>query len=290
MQCLEVWGGSEAVETGLSVPGIDAWVSSTPYHGDVDGGDVYYLSMCEAGRISRFALADVSGHGTTAGELGQLLRKLMRKHIRTLDQTIFARTLNNRFAHLAREGRFATAILATYFAPTDHLIVCNLGHPRPLWYRSATATWELLDHVASEPTAAIRNLPLGIIEGVQYMQFSIKLGQHDRVLLFTDSLIDARNPEGRILGEEGLLSLVRGLPTGSPSEMGRSIPKSVTAYRGASTSDDDETLLVLHHNGTNPPLQSLAKNCASWLACWGLIFGTEWSGARRSCDATVLAT
>lgn len=30
LQCLEVWGGSEAVVTGLSLPGIDAWVSSSP--------------------------------------------------------------------------------------------------------------------------------------------------------------------------------------------------------------------------------------------------------------------
>ena len=259
MQCLEIWGGNEAVEASLSIPGIDAWVSSTPYHGDTDGGDVRYVSMCGAGRISRFALADVSGHGTTVGELGQFLRKLMRKHIRTLDQTVFARTLNDEFAHLAKDGHFATAVLATYFAPTDHLIICNLGHPRPLWYRSDTATWTVVDHVVSEPVPAIHNLPLGIIEGTQYMQFAIKLGERDMVLLFTDALIEARNPRGEMLGEEGLLALIRQLPAGSPSEMGKNILASVAAYRGTLPPNDDQTLLVLHHNATNPPPQSLGE-------------------------------
>lgn len=259
MQCLEIWGGNKAVEASLSIPGIDAWVSSTPYHGDTDGGDVRYVSMCGAGRISRFALADVSGHGTTVGELGQLLRKLMRKHIRTLDQTVFARTLNDGFAHLAEEGRFATAVLATYFAPTDHLIICNLGHPRPLWYRSDTATWTVVDHVVSQPVPAIHNLPLGIIEGTQYMQFAIGLGERDIVLLFTDALIEACNPEGRMLGENGLLALIRQLPAGSPSEMGKSILASVATYRGTLPPNDDQTLLVLHHNATNPPPQSLGE-------------------------------
>jgi hypothetical protein len=259
MQCLEVWGGNKAVETSLSVPGIDAWVSSIPYQGDADGGDVHYLSMCGAGRISRFTVADVAGHGTSAGELGQLLRKLMRKHIRTLDQTVFARTLNDGFSHLAKDGHFATAVLATYFAPTDHLIICNLGHPRPLWYRSETATWVALDHVFSEPLPELHNLPLGIIEGTQYMQFAVKLGEHDMVLLFTDSLIEACNPEGRMLNEAGLLALVQRLPAGSPATIGRSILESVAAYRGARPPNDDETLLVLHHNAMNPPAQSLGE-------------------------------
>jgi len=259
VQCLEVWGGNQAVDTSISVPGIDAWVSCTPYRGDADGGDVYYLSMCGAGRISRFVLADVCGHGTAAAKLGQLLRKLMRKHIRTLDQTVFARALNRGFSHLSRYGHFATAVLATYFAPTNHLVTCNLGHPRPLWYRSATATWDVLDYAASDPTAAIRNLPLGIIEGTQYRQFAVQLGERDLVLLFTDALIEARNPEGRMLGEDGLLALVQRLPEDPPETIGRSIVASVAAYRGGLPPNDDETLLVLHHNATNPPRQSLGE-------------------------------
>lgn len=63
MQCMEVWGGNTAIDSGLSVPGIDAWIHSQPSRGQRSGGDIYYASMCGAGRIGRFVLADVSGHG-----------------------------------------------------------------------------------------------------------------------------------------------------------------------------------------------------------------------------------
>ena len=38
MTCMEVWGGNRAIKRGISVPGIDAWLSSSPYDGDRCGG------------------------------------------------------------------------------------------------------------------------------------------------------------------------------------------------------------------------------------------------------------
>ncbi len=34
MRCMEIWGGNRAVDSAVSVPGIDAWVFSQPYAGD----------------------------------------------------------------------------------------------------------------------------------------------------------------------------------------------------------------------------------------------------------------
>ena len=155
LQCMEIWGGNEAIDNAISVPGIDAWVVSEVYHGDARGGDVHYISMCGAGRITRFMLADVAGHGEGVGELGRSLRKLMRRNINTLNQVRFARALNKQFASAGRVGQFATALLTTYFAPTDHLVICNAGHPRPLWYRAQTRQWHLLDGEADAPPAPL---------------------------------------------------------------------------------------------------------------------------------------
>ncbi len=77
---------------------------------------------------------------------------LMRRHINTANQTRFAVDLNRAFSNLDLDGRFATAVLATYFAPTDHLIICNAGHPRPLLYRAAGNTWDLLDAKTPGPS------------------------------------------------------------------------------------------------------------------------------------------
>src|SRR5688500_12623820 len=42
MQCMEVWGGNQAVETSVTMAGLDAWVYSRPYGGDAaGGGDVH---------------------------------------------------------------------------------------------------------------------------------------------------------------------------------------------------------------------------------------------------------
>lgn len=275
LQCLEVWGGNKAVHTSVTLPGIDAWVQSTPHGGNPDGGDVHYVSMCGAGRISRFAVADISGHGNAAGALGGRLRKLMRKHIRTPDQTVFARAINSEFSKMAQGGQFATALLTTYFAPTDHLIVCSLGHPWPLWYHAASSTWALLDQELGERVTDVRNLPLGIIAETEYVQFAVSLGEHDFVVLYTDSLTDARKPNGTMLGVNGLLALVQHLPLSSPAEMGHNILAAVAQYRSGGPSDDDETILVLHHNAANPPKQSISEKLKVMARMLGLSLGGD---------------
>src|SRR6187402_1776010 len=68
MQCMEVWGGNQAFDSSLALPGLDAWVYSRPYGQSAIGGDVYYVSSCATGRIMRLLLADVSGHGAVVSE------------------------------------------------------------------------------------------------------------------------------------------------------------------------------------------------------------------------------
>ncbi|MCA1686587.1 MAG: hypothetical protein LC745_11560, partial [Planctomycetia bacterium] len=78
MHCMEIRGGSQAVEEAVTTPGIDAWVFSHPHEGADSGGDVHYLSLCGGGVITRLILADVSGHGAAVAEISKSLRALMR--------------------------------------------------------------------------------------------------------------------------------------------------------------------------------------------------------------------
>lgn len=287
LHCMEIWGGNEATDTALSVPGLDVWVSSTPYAGDAQGGDIHYLSMCGSGRITRFALADVAGHGDVVADLAAALRRLMRKHINTLDQTRFARDLNREFAELSASGRFATALLTTYFAPTDQLILVNAGHPRPLWYDASAGQWHVLDEAqrdeldsgaeqADEADARywgkpVSNLPLGVIEPTEYVQFAVKLGPHDLVLAYTDSLVEARDPHGAMLGEAGLLAMVQTLDATRPATLAPALQLALTDYRGGQPPDDDQTLLLLHHNATEPPPLSMGQAVKSLAKMVGLL-------------------
>lgn len=267
MQCMEVWGGNESFDNAVSMPGLDAWVYSRPYKDDEGGGDVHYVSSCATGRVTRILVADVSGHGHAVAEIARSLRSLMRRYVNYLDQSRFVRSMNLEFAALAEMGNFATAVVATYWCPTGHLVTCNAGHPRPLLYRAAAGTWQLLHSppqppqststpkkpVPADPPASPTNLPLGVAEPTGYDQFSLRLAPGDLVLLYTDSLTESRDTSGALLGEKGLLHLVEQLDASAPANF---IPNLVARLRdraGGAEPDDDVTILLLRHNRTQPP-------------------------------------
>jgi len=181
----------------------------------------------------------------------------MRKYINTVKQARFARKLNEEFGRLAEGGTYATALLATYYAPTDHLAVCNAGHPPPLWYRVSTGAWQYLKPETA--VSGVSNLPFGISEPTSYLQFAVPLAKGDVVVLYSDSLWDAVDDLGRPLGADGLLRLVKGIDTTEPDRFVRRLLEAVDAYSGGRTDEDDATLLVLHHNGERPPRQSLGQ-------------------------------
>jgi sigma-B regulation protein RsbU (phosphoserine phosphatase) len=266
LECLEIWGGVAAADEAASVHGLDLYVFSRPFRNGASGGDVYLVSTCGAGNIARIMLADVAGHGTAVSSLGRSLRRLMRKHIATADQTQLVRELNGEFTRRSKEGRFATAVLATYFAPTDHLIVVNAGHPPPLWYRADRGTWELLEsprpetHEISETICVgVANLPLGIIEPTPYGQFAVPLAPGDLVVFYTDALIETRDAEGELMGTSGLLEVVRSMDASAFETLSESIRNALDALRGGKAPDDDLTVLVLHHNAADPPRLSVGE-------------------------------
>ena len=177
------------------------------FEGAERGGDLHYVSLCGFGVVTRLVVADVSGHGAEAAEFSHALRELMRKNINTKSQTRLVRELNRQFGEEARLLRFATAVVATYLATRQTLTVCNAGHPRPLLYRAARREWCVLDN----DLAGTGNLPLGLDDETAYGQFTVRLAPGDFVLVYTDALTEAADGAGRMLGEDGLLSLARGL-------------------------------------------------------------------------------
>jgi phosphoserine phosphatase RsbU/P len=260
--CMEVWGGSHAFSSAVRVPGNNVHVSCTPFEHGETGGDIYYVSNCAAGLITRFVLADVAGHGEAVAHIARDLRRIMRRHINTANQTRFALELNAAFAALELNGRFATAVLATYFAPTDHLIVCNAGHPRPLIYHARTGEWGWLDSretgvlvTRQDPAGptGISNLPLGILDPTDYEQFAIHLDPGDLVVLYTDALIEAADASGRQLGEEGLLALAGSVPRSEHAQLPDAIRQGISAHTGGRRLEDDASLIVLQHTGEDPP-------------------------------------
>jgi len=251
MTCMEVWGGSQLTARGVEMGGLDAWVYSKPFGDAQRGGDVYYASSCATGRITRLLLADVSGHGISVASTAANLRTLMRRFVNRLDQTEFVRLLNQQFTALSETGTFATAVVATFFAPTRRMIVCNAGHPRPLLYQSAKKEWILLGD-GPEDDGAANNMPLGILDMTEYDQFDVELENGDCVLAYTDALIESRDADGKMLGEAGLLRIVRLVGDVEPKFLTKALLREISDRHPDNLTEDDVTVLLVRANGHKP--------------------------------------
>ncbi len=253
MQCMEVWGGNCEIDRSFEMPGLHTWVCSQPHGGSQGGGDVYYVSSCASGRITRLLLADVSGHGAAVSELALGLRGLMRKNVNVVKQTRFVEGMNQQFTRLSESGAFATALVATFFQPTNRMTLCNAGHPSPLRYSVETASWSRIesptfdDHVVS-------GTPLGVCAQAAYPQVETVLDAGDMVLLFSDALTESLDEKGAMLGEEGLLQLVSRLPAETPDLLIRRLVSQVKESSPNQQVGDDLTIVLIQATGTSTRL------------------------------------
>ncbi len=249
MQCMEVWGGSQLTSKGVELGGLDVWVYSKPYGEAQRGGDVYYVSSCATGRIARLLLADVSGHGQSVAATAADLRTLMRRFVNRLDQKEFVRLLNEQFTALSRHGSFATAIVATFFAPSRRLSLCNAGHPRSLLYRAEDRSWSFLGHDDAPEKSGPSNIPLGLFQVADYEQMDIELNPGDCIVSYTDALTESSDADGEMLGEEGLLRIVKLLGEVSAEKLIPALLQEISERYPENLSADDVTLLVARASG-----------------------------------------
>lgn len=245
LACLELRGGNRAAVYEADLPGLRAWVSCRPLHPAVRGGDLYYLSVCSQGAVSRITIADVAGHGETVGALAERLRDALREHADHWDQSALIRQLNDSFLKVAVGAKYATAFLLGHYAGTGELVFTNAGHLPPLWYRAALGEWSFLQE-ATPYSKEIADLPLGMIPGTAYTQTAVQLEADDLLVLYTDGVSESCDESGEQLGLDRLLEIARGLPSVSAAAAGEALLAALAAFRGSAPAEDDETVVVLH--------------------------------------------
>jgi phosphoserine phosphatase RsbU/P len=249
LQCLEIWGGNHRASHALELPGLTGWLHSEPTEQSIEGGDVHYVSVCSKGLLTRLALADVSGHGQSAGSVAVLLRSLIRKHIDTWDQSELMRELNSSLNSRVTHSQYASAILFAYYQPTRELVFTNAGHPPALWYHAGTKTWDWLESTTSL-SHVIEGLPLGLIDGTDYVQVAVRLEPDDVLILYTDGITEARNLDGKMLGRDGLLAIAKSLSIDKPAQMVERLIARLEESCGAKPAPDDRTFCVLRQTGS----------------------------------------
>lgn len=257
MQCMEVWGGNVRVEKHFQMPGLDVWISSQPLGEASAGGDVYYLSACASGRLTRILLADVSGHGELVARTAAGLCDLMRRNVNVISQRRFVADMNRQFSAVSAAGEFATAVVSSFFAPTHSLSLCNAGHPTPLLFRSTRREWTTLDVTPTAPDPADNptDLPLGIVDQAGYRELSLRLDKGDRVLCYTDAFSEARGADGGLLGVQGVLQIVASIGDAREHAFLSSLVDAIRSLHPENLSQDDATLVLFCANGTRTLLR-----------------------------------
>jgi serine phosphatase RsbU (regulator of sigma subunit) len=149
-------------------------------------------------------------------------------------------------------GRFATAQLVRLDSVSGELSWVNAGHPAPLWVRGD----QVLDTLRGPVTR-----PVGF-GGATPEVCRTQLAPGDRVLFFTDGVVEERLDGGEQFGEARLRELVarstaERLPT---AEAVRQLSHALMAARDGRTSDD-ASLVLLEWKGA-PDDDELAQNSA----------------------------
>ncbi len=245
LECAEIWAGSERTASLLELPGLAAWVYSTPSGPGEAGGDVHYLSVCPSCIVSRVALADVSGHGEAVRAIAEKLRELMRQYLTALEQGELMRDLNRAVQEL--DGvHYATMVAVGWHSRRGLLVLTNAGHPPPCVFRAADAEWSWLERRgAGDPERAPVGVPLGLLAGADYQRNVVKPRDGDLVVLYSDGVSEASNPAGDELGRDGLMNMVRGLDPRSAGAFGLELTRALSGFRGGRAPADDETIIVL---------------------------------------------
>ncbi len=163
------------------VPGVALAAHYVPAAHDVVGGDWYDLVLLPSGRIS-IVLGDVAGHGLSAAAITAQLRHGLRAYLLRDAGPRAALTALNRLVTALLPGELATAIVAELDPATGSLTFANAGHPPALL---------LTDH-SSRLLDDARGPALGLSDSVNYAQGHLTLVGADRLVLYSDGLIERR--------------------------------------------------------------------------------------------------
>jgi serine phosphatase RsbU (regulator of sigma subunit) len=125
------------------------------------------MTVCGEGAISRVVLADVAGHGEIVGSVAERLRRGLRKHVNTWDQSLLLQELNDSFLAGARGVQYATAFVLGHYVQSGEALFTNAGHVPPLWYRATERKWLIVTD-ATPDAIEIADLPIGLIPGTPY--------------------------------------------------------------------------------------------------------------------------
>ena len=193
-------------------------------------GDFYDFVLADDARAG-LLIADVSGHGVPAALIASMV-KLAATSQRTqaADPAALLSGMNAAL-HGNTQSQFVTAAYVYLDAQHEELRYSAAGHPPMLLLRNGDVS-----------EIAENGLILAAFDFAAYESKSHRLQPKDRLLLYTDGILEAANAAGEFFGPERLSRVLRESAAVSAPEAADRIIRAVRAW--ASTQEDDLTVLV----------------------------------------------
>jgi sigma-B regulation protein RsbU (phosphoserine phosphatase) len=208
-------------------------------------GDLYEFLVADDYRAG-LLIADVSGHGVPAALIASMV-KMAATSLR-VHAAHPAKLLTEMNAALcgSTQGQFVTAAYVHLDAETRELRYAAAGHPSMLLLRDG-AVMEVSEN----------GLLLAATDSAVYKESAMPLKEGDRLLLYTDGLLEARNTHGALFGEQSLSAVLKRTASMTPADAANSIVAEVQQW--AKSQDDDLTLLVCDFRGASRTVLTAAK-------------------------------
>ncbi|MGK5090969.1 SpoIIE family protein phosphatase [Deltaproteobacteria bacterium TL4] len=203
-------------------------------------GDFYDFLPMEDGSVY-VLIADAMGHGVPAAFITIIAKMEFNEIVRqqSSPKTII-RQMNRIIGTLVKTHEYLTAFLLK-IDPDFQVVYSNASHPQAIVLRKSSRTFEYWD-TNGLFIGALVDEQVGYI----YEEKRNKLHTGDRVFMYTDGLIEARNSQTKdYWGEERLEKFLQTTFDLSLNEIKPLLIESLTHFTGATLSEDDVTFIIL---------------------------------------------
>jgi sigma-B regulation protein RsbU (phosphoserine phosphatase) len=204
------------------------------------GGDCYDVVELPDGALG-FVVADVAGKGVPAALLASMLiGTFCATATGDLPLPELAGRVNRRVCDRTGDASYATLFYASV-ARGGAVRYLNAGHVPPLLRRRSG------DLVELKPLS----FPIGMFDFTEYTAENVQLEPGDFLLMYSDGVTEAVNPEGEFFGDERLREVLKCFPGESAQQLLEAVLAAVRRFTAGYAQADDITVVVLQYFGPN---------------------------------------
>lgn len=220
------------------VDGFDIAGRSIPC--DETGGDYYdFINPDDWGQEKiGIVVADVIGHGISAALLMTSVRASFRERILSPGNgVLIVSDVNKR---LVRDIEELNLFITMFYSEIDLKEKCfrwvHAGHESALFYDPSKDTFDTLGG---------EGLPLGVMEEWVYQESKIQIQPGQIILIGTDGIKEACNPQNEHFGNERLQMVIRDHYQKTAKDILDEVFDALENFRNQAERKDDETMVVI---------------------------------------------